>query len=62
MSEIVEENKININEMQEQNNSEEIKQISQEQNFIPNITNLKVNEEQEQYSSEETKQIFQEQS
>ena len=60
MSEIVEENKININEDQEKNDSEETKQISQEQNFLANITNLKVNEEQEQYISEETKQIFQE--
>ena len=56
MSEIVEENKININEEQEKYNSEETKQISQEQDLITNVTNLKVNEEQEKYNSEETKQ------
>ena len=56
MSEIVEENKININEEQEKYNSEETKQISQEQDLIANVTNIKVNEEQEQYNSEEIKQ------
>jgi len=56
MSEIVEENKININEAQEKYNSEETKQISQEQDLIANVTNIKVNEEQEQYNSEEIKQ------
>ena len=56
MSEIVEENKININEEQEKYNSEETKKISQEQDLITNVTNLKVNEEQEKYNSEETKQ------
>ena len=56
MSEIVEENKININEEQEKYNSEETKQISQEQDLIANVTNIKANEEQEQYNSEEIKQ------
>ena len=60
MSEIVEENIININEEKEKYNSEEAKQISQDQDLITNISNLKVNEEQEEYNSKEDKEISQE--